>query len=463
MSTMAKSPEANNLHQDVIAQFPILNGYTHTVGAFSQPLNVSRLFIIDEIQTAYDELRVQIPWLAHQVVVVDAGPGKSGYITTAPWPSSAPPNDVTYEEKDDAFPSLNTLIKSGGSFLATKDLVGYPGLPEPHGLHPTPVATIRLVFITGGVLVVLSTHHNIVDGIGLMQMWDYLDILMGGGAISRQDARSANADRARVLPLIAPGEPVKDYSHLIRPNPWPLPPPPKTEWRLFKMHPWALAEIRSRARDGTDQRASARPASSDDALTAFCWQRVSAMRLASGRVTGDQVSKFGRAVNGRSAMGLDSSYLFHMMLHTETRLPIEQIARSTLAELSTQLRKDLDAARTEWSVRSYATFLAGVADKTRLLYGGITNPQTDLGGTSTMHWASRRPIRLGLLGDCHLIRKPEGMPLPGCLYFMPSGGTSGVVQLLLCLPKEELDALQEDAEWKHYTESGGRRVDGPRL
>ncbi|KAI1097907.1 hypothetical protein F4804DRAFT_346776 [Jackrogersella minutella] len=437
-----------NIYQDVISQFPFLNGYTHTLRVFETSKATSREAIVEEIQTAFDELRSRIPWLAEQVITVDTGPGTSGFITSAPWPASAPPNNVAWADNDALFPSLSSLLASGGpmsSFTPT-NLVPCPGLPHPHGLSPVPILIIRAVFITGGVMVVISAHHNMIDGTGLMQLWNHLSTLMNGGSLSKDAIQWANADRARVVPLLRTNEPAKDYSHLLRPAPWPLGPPPAATWCGFAVSRPALAEIKEIALKGTKR--DGEFVSTDDALSAFCWQRICAVRLASGRCQASQASKFGRAVNARRSVGLPDTYLQQMVVHATTRLALGDVVASSVAELAAMLRRDLEDARTEWSVRSCATFMARVPDKSKLLYGGLYNPATDVGGSSLLTWGAK-PFRMGVLGESKMFRKPDGPSIPGCMYFFPSDNEREV-QLVLCLTREDLDGLKEDKEWRCY-------------
>ncbi|KAI1205137.1 uncharacterized protein F4807DRAFT_444146 [Annulohypoxylon truncatum] len=443
--------EEYDIYQDVLSQFPFLNGYTHTLRAFETSQATSREAIVADLQTALDELRSKIPWLANQVVTVDAGPGTSNFITSAPWPASAPPNNVVRADHDADFPPLSSILASGGpmSTFGPANLVPCPGLPHPHGLSPIPILIIRAVFITGGVLVVLSAHHNMVDGTGLMQLWDHMATLMNGDSLSPKALQWANADRTRVVPLLRPNELVKDYSHLLRPNPWPLGPPPETIWRGFTVSRSALAEIKDRASPQTEGAF----VSTDDALSAFCWQRICAVRLSSGRCHATQLSKFGRAVNARRAVGLPDTYLGQMVVHATTRLPLGDVVAKSVAELAGMLRRDLEDARTEWSVRSCATFMAGVPDKSKLLYGGLYNPATDIGGSSLLTWGSR-PFRMGALGESRMFRKPDGPRIPGCMYFFPSDNEREM-QLVLCLTREDLHGLSRDTEWDYFVKGVG--------
>jgi trichothecene 3-O-acetyltransferase len=438
---IACKPEGYNVYQDVLTQFPFLNGYTHFLRGFQAPPNTAQDHVVASIQVALDELRAKIPWLGHQVVHLDVEPGSSGFITNRPWPASAPPNNVTCTDKAGVLPSLSSLVASECpmSSLVPEHLECCPGLPHPHGLSPAPVMMVRAVFIEGGVLIVISTHHNMIDGLGQMQIWDHLATLMSGGELSDEAVEVANRDRACVVPLLRPDEPARDYSHLLRPNPWPLGPPPSTEWMVFTLTRNSLEEIQTRAG----------AASPDDALSAFCWQRICAVRVGSGRCRPEQISKFGRAIDARRAVGLPPAWLGHSIVHAATKLPMGKVAETPLADLAGQLRLDLDEARSEWAVRSCATFMAQFRDKSKLLYGGLYNPETDVGGTSFMFWAKKPSYRMGLLGQSKFFRKPDGPSIPGCMYFFPSD-VEGQLQIVLCMTKNDLNGLCDDPWWSRY-------------
>lgn len=448
-----------DIFQDVITQFPSLNGYTHIVRAFETSHSISRDDYVAALQMAFNKLCSNISWLSHQVTVVDTGPGTSGFVKSVPRPDSTPPNTVVRVDKDEDFPSFATLVATEG-FASTFDPANIFGLPARHGFSLGHVCAIRAVFIQGGVLVIMTTHNNMIDGIGMMQLWIHLSTLMNGGKLSAKAIQLGNADRSCVLPLLPPGAPIKNYNHLIRPNPWPLPPPPSAEWCVFHATRAGVADIKARA---TPIPTPAVPSiSSSDALSAFCWQRVCTVRLRSGKCRADQISQFRRAASGRWAMGLTSDYMGPMMVHARTWLPMGEVVKSPLARIASLLRRDLEEWRDEWSVRSCATFMAGVPDKSQLLYGGMTNPETDLSGTSLLRFARSEPFRMGVLGESKMFREVDAPMLPGCLCFYPADNARDV-QITMCLTSEDIDGLDEDTEWRRYVRHLGWGLDRFRL
>ena len=493
----APKPQKFDIFQDVITQFPCLNRYTHVIRVFETSAFTPRDAYVAALRRAFDELCAAIPWLAHQVIIVDTGPGSSGHIKSAPWPDSAPPNTVVRVDKDDELPSLPTLIATEFpmSMLNPTHLFNSTGpsvltsAPAPHGSCPAPVCAIHAVFIRGGVLVTLSTHNTMIDETGAMQLWAYLSTLMNGGTLSARAVRLTNVDRACVVPLLPPGAPLKNYTHLLPPSP-PRPPslapPPRAEWRVFHIARAGLADLKARA---TPVPTPAVPSiSAADALAAFCWQCVSAVRLRlrlharrrSGATTGtaadvaccraeDQVSQFRQPASGRAALGLGSAYLGCLTVHARSWLALGEVVGSPLSRIAALLRRDRDEwVGEEWSVRSCATFVAGVADKSQLLYGGALDPETDLCATSLLEWAGGGggggvPFRLGgLLGESKMLRRAGGPPVPGSLYFLPSDNPRDV-QIAMCLSLRELDGLEQDPEWRRYVRRSGSGLDRFRL
>ena len=97
-------------------------------------------------------------------------------------------------------------------------LAPWPSLPRPHGVEgPTPILRLQANFVSGGLLLNLSLHHNVVDFTGILQFVRLLALVVSGGEPSAEDIEQANRDRRRIVPLLKPTEPIKDHSHLRRP------------------------------------------------------------------------------------------------------------------------------------------------------------------------------------------------------------------------------------------------------
>jgi hypothetical protein len=326
-------------------------------------------------------------------------------------------------------------------------LTPFPGLPAPHGLaNPIPLMALQANFIKGGLLLNFSLHHMAIDATGILQVARLISLSMNGQAIPPAELEQANRDRRYVVPLLPRGEPVKDQNHIRRPPGWtpnPIISPPK--WCYFKLPFPALRALRQL---GTAEGGSV---SDNDILCAFAWQRLSLIRIGRG-VSPDLMVKFTRAVDGRTALGVPSSYMGHMIHHSIARLTQGEVANFPLGKVAQALRRELNSANNAWTFRSYATFIAREADKTKLAFGGLRDVNYDLGATSAQGGAmdeQRGEAELyGILGPNRFIRRPLVAPIPGTITVTPAEGNA--LPVVVCLPEIDLEALKKDAEWKKY-------------
>ncbi len=447
-----------DLYQDSLSQFPFLNGYADLLYAFQTNADLPRDTIITALRNTLRIITDQIPLLAGQVVHVPRGAGNSGVYQPAPWPVDGPPNEILrVKECDNLMPSMTQIMRASApiAMLPGKILTPWPSLPLPHGLEPPlPVIAAQANFIHGGLLLNMSMHHVAIDGAGLVQIMRLLSTVLSGREIPAAELEQANRDRRIVAPLLPQCEPVKDHSHLRRP-PGYAPPLPKlpAKWCYFKVPLAGLPALRKAAAPAPRSGGPSLTVSDNDILCAFCWQRISAARLARG-MPADTVVKLTRAIDGRSALGIPSSYLGHMIHHSIARLPLGRVASLPLSTVTQALRRELKAANTAWGLRSYATFVAREKDKSQLVYGGLRDVNVDLGATSMVssagdEAASAMPDMFGLLGRACFVRRSDAAPIVGTIVITPAEG--GSLPLALCLPEVDLEALKKDVAWRRYT------------
>ncbi|PVH94012.1 hypothetical protein DM02DRAFT_732772 [Periconia macrospinosa] len=455
----------SELYQDVVSQFPFLNGYSHIVFLFEPAPDVSKDTILSTLANGLEKLTTQIPWLAGQVLHTPGPPGTSGHYALAPWPTDAKKNDMLRSNDcESLMPPLSRILRAGApmSMLDAKVLTPFPSLPVPHGLEPPlPVLQLQVNFLSGGIILNMSTHHMVIDGTGIVQIMRHLSTTLQGGTISPSDVVEANRDRRRVVPLIPSGEPVKDHSFLRAP-PGHITKPPSSppKWCCFKLPVTAIPALEKLAAPA-QQPAVQQSLSDNDILSAFCWQRITAVRLArGGGFAPSTPTKMTRAIDARAAMGVPLSYMGHLTYFSSSQLPMEAVASQPLWTIAQTLRRDLTAANTPWAIRSYATFLSREPDRSRLVYAGVRNLDTDLGTTAfTASQEMRRedessaiPRHFGpVLGLLRYTRRPDTSPMPGGITVCPVEG--GAVPLLLCMPEVDLEGLQKDALWRRFMSS----------
>jgi trichothecene 3-O-acetyltransferase len=464
--TAVENAGKGELEPDAMSQFPFLDGHTQISFGFRQTPGTSREAVVAALQDGLDKVTAKIPWLGWQVVRSSA----DGLLKRAPWPADGIVNGlVRVKHCDDLMPPMRELLRAGVP-IGTLDgaiLAPWPALPAPHGLTgPVPVFALTANFLRGdGLVIVLSCHHTVMDGPAIFQLTYLLATVMSGGEVSEADAEQANRDRAEVIPLIPLGEPMKDFSHLRQPPGYiPIMPSGSFAWCYF-MLPGAsvLALMKQAASSSTALAATSSQGSQfseNDLISAFCWQRITAVRLAAGSFKPETSTKFKRTVDARSSLGVPRSYMGQMVHHAAARLPMSQVATQPLVSLARVLRQQLKACTTPWAVRSCATFVAREPDKSQLLYGGSHDPNTDLGSVSATvsagdfresKWAI--PAFWGPLLKYSFNRRLNMAPVPGLVVIQPA--ENGAIPLCLCLPPKQLDDLRKDLVWKHYTKYVG--------
>ncbi|KAI4161929.1 MAG: hypothetical protein LQ342_004495 [Letrouitia transgressa] len=447
-------------YEDVIGQFPSLKTYNHGIFCFRLDNEKSQDEVVQALNTAMAKLGSKIPWLSEQVVNEGKGLGDSGTFKTVPWPSNLPPAlRVRVKDDSDICPSYADIVKAQGpvSMLDGKILCPFPGFPlgyDETEIGPAPAVAVQANFIKGGLLLNFSNQHNVMDATGLFTFIMLLAAVMRGEDIPDDLVEQANRDRKTVIPLLGPDEPIKDHSHLRRPSPTSQPPQPMPTprspfvWAYFRFLKKIIPKVKALATDPQGYDTSVPFISSNDALCAFYWKRLAVTRLQNGQDS-NAVSKFSRAIDTRTALGVPMGYMGQMVYQAATRLSLQELVDLPLSTVASRMRKSLNDANNDHSIRSYVTFLAGVKDKSTLAYGGVFNPSTDI-GSSSMSTALVR-LDFGILREPELTRRPNLAPLPGCLYFYPPEG-EGDLPVLTCLSTEDLDGLKTDPEWSQCTE-----------
>jgi trichothecene 3-O-acetyltransferase len=450
-----------SLYQDVIGQLPILKTYNHGTLGFEVADDTHRGSIVEALQAAADKLTASFPWLGGAVINEGSGSGNSGLFMPVPWPASAssPNSIVRVKDCTDSLPSFADMVRAGAPCLMIdgKLVAPYPGFPASYqdsAEHPAPIIAIQANFIEGGLLLNFSAQHNVIDASGMMQVVQLFATAMRGDEFPPSAVEQGNRDRTKVIPLIAPGEPIRDHSHLKRPLNFSAPAPPSPaampKWAYFRLEGSAVPKIKALASVPEGHDPSVPFISSNDALSAFYWKCLAGVRARNGR-SPDAVSKFGRAIDSRRAMGVSSEYMGHMVYHAATRMSLRELEEAPVSTIACRLRKDLNDVNNEFSVRSYATYIANEPDKSRVMYGGLYNPDTDIGssalpGADVLH-------SFGPIGMPQFARRPNLAPIPGCIYFMPPEGR--YIPVLVCLRDDDLEGLKTHPEWSKYTEFVG--------
>ncbi|KAI1476059.1 hypothetical protein F4774DRAFT_421070 [Daldinia eschscholtzii] len=452
--------DTSSRFQDVIGQFPQLKTYSHVLAIFPLSSEVSQDAVVGALKDAVARIISKVPWLGEQVVHEGQGISNSGIIRTRPLPSGITIGDILYaKDCTNLCPSYEEIVRRGGplSSLDGSILCPFPGFPMGYDVEQmgfAPVVAVQANFIKGGLILNVSHQHNMVDTSGIFVFFSLLAITLKGKDIPQVYVDQANIDKTKVIPLLGPREPIRDHSYLLRSAFTPTPAPPLAlpasplRWACLRVLQKAIPKIKAAASIKEEFDPSVTYISSNDALCAFYWKRLAAVRVANGTVDPGAVSKFVRGIDVRAAVGCPPGYMGQMIHHALTRFSYRDLASPelTLSAIASRLRADLNQSANEWAVRSYATFLAGVADKGSLVYGGGHNPALDIGSSSVAQLTASS-LSFGILGKPTMIRRPNLAPFGGVMYVLPPEDDSQYTPILVCLSERDLEALSADKEW----------------
>ncbi|KAK4498654.1 hypothetical protein PRZ48_009164 [Zasmidium cellare] len=436
---------------DVMGQWPQLKSYNHGILIFRDP-GYPREMMKTVVQFGAEAIVEQIPWIAEQVVHNGVTKTNSGRYETAPWPEDQPPNElVRFKDCDDLLPSFDELQEAGFPIrmLPADILCPVPGYPETYDestLYPAPALIVQVNFIRDGVLVTLCNQHNVMDGTGVFTLVQMLGSIVSGQEIPDEDLEQANRDRSTVVPLYPAGCKIRNHDLLLRQPPAPvmIPPPPEpAKWLALRFSKEAAAQVKETASqlEGFDPAVS--HISTNDAVSALFWKCIAKARVDHG-LDASLTSKFSRAIDCRAAVNVPATYLGQMVYFAAAWMTLRDLIDQPLSTITSCLRKSLNKANTEYSVRSFATFLSQVPDKNTLAYGGSFNRETDISSSSMA--GSNFKVDMGHFGRAEAIRRPNLSPLPSSFYTFPPG-ESGDLNLQVCLYDWEMEALKNDPMW----------------
>ncbi|KAF7591021.1 hypothetical protein BBP40_002039 [Aspergillus hancockii] len=381
--------------QDVIGQLPILKSYSHILICFSVS-DDKRETAVRDIELAVRQVMKTLPFLAGKVINEGSDERSSGTFKVARCERWESPNHtfVRVEDRSTACVPYDELCAAHGpSTMLPGNLLslrkGFPESYEETEDDPAPVLDFQANIIRGGLLLDVAAQHNIIDGTGVFQIVNLLATALRGEPIPQFQIDEGNRDRRSLIALLGPDEPLLDHGELKPAVIIKAPPPPELlasfKWRYYRFSVASVNKIRDLANSRPeDFHPSTTSLSLNDAITAFCWQRIIAVRLKRLQ-TPAAISKLSRAVDFRRVMKLSPAYLGHMVRICNIRLTFQEVIDSSLSRLAALLRKAILDISNEYALRSYVTFVANESDKSDIAYGGSFNPQTDFSCSSVAH------------------------------------------------------------------------------
>lgn len=285
-----------------------------------------------------------------------------------------------------------------------------------------------------------------MDGTGVFTLVQLLGSIIGGQEIPDEVIEQANRDRSTIVPLYPMGCKIRDHSLLLRKpsSPTMIAPSSKpAKWLALRFDKDAAAQVKKSALIMRGLGLDEPHISTNDAMSALFWKCMAKARVNHG-INASHTSKFTRAIDCRAAVNVPPAYLGMMVYFAASWMTLQDLIDQPLSSIASRLRKDLNKANTEYSVRSFATFLSQVPDKRKLAYGGGFNRELDISSSSMA--GSNFNVDMGHFGRAECIRRPNLSPIPSSFYTFPPG-ESGDLNMQVCLYDWEVEALSNDPLW----------------
>ncbi|KAF5003428.1 hypothetical protein FDECE_10025 [Fusarium decemcellulare] len=446
--------QALDLELDVLGQLPMLRIYTQISLCFPIDDPSTHPRVIATLQHGLESLSQKFPWVAGQVKGEGASEGNTGVFKIIPL-DKTPPLIIKDLREDASAPTMEGLRKAEFPISMFDENVIAPRKTLPLGPDyspddPEPVLLFQLNFIEGGLILTVNGQHGAMDMTGQGEIIRLLSKACRDEPFTDEEISAMTLERKTAIPFlndykIGPelDEQILQPPTEIKPEAPPAPPP--ASWAFFSFSTTSLTELKSKASSTLD--ASTKFVSTDDALTAFIWQRVCRVRLA--RLDAGANAKFARAVDTRTQVGAPKGYpglLQNMTYHNAT---VHQIATEPLGAVASRLRSELDPDRLRFRTRAFATAIHQTPDKSIFSLAAKTDPTTDIQLSS---WAKINCYELDFgfgLGKPESVRRPRFEPYESLMYLMPKR-LDGEITAALSLRDEDMERLKQDDEWAKY-------------
>lgn len=307
-----------------------------------------------------------------------------------------------------------------------------------------PVLILQANYIRGGLILTICSNHTTMDMTGLGMVISLFAKSCRNEPFTDEEIQEANQDRRNVVPLLGsdytPGRELDES--FINPDAASFS-VPTSHWVYFSFSPSALTNLKSAA----SQQSIVPYITTDDAISALVWQRMTAVRTLLHPDTFPPTSQVARTVSARSYFGL-KGYIGHMVDCVYCKLP--SLPTMPLGEVAGHLRANVaDKDAIIYHTRAYLTALDRLDDKTKIISGAQLNPNHDAVMSSYANLKSCELDFGALLGKPLAGRRPRLPGWPSLCYIMPRDA-SGEMAVAVCLPDDEMEALRRDQVFGRY-------------
>lgn len=112
----------------------------------------------------------------------------------------------------------------------------------------------------------------------------------------------------------------------------------------------------------------------DDAISAFCWQHFTAVRLWHLQTVDiDTMARFSCAIDTGKILGISTDYMGDVIHNVVTWISLRDLTEAPLSTIVSRMRSRLNEPNNPYHARSFATFITQEPDKSTIAYNGRIN------------------------------------------------------------------------------------------
>lgn len=426
--------------------------YTVIILGFPDQPNTTREDVLATLDKSALKLLEAYPSLAGQVTKTGQTTTNSGKYEIVPYLPHQGKTPILRRDCTTLCPAYQQIIDADAPFAMLDGDILCPVKGMGYQYEPgseLPVFIAQANFVEGGTLLCIASMHNALDMNGQGTVLKMFATAGRGEEYDPKLVAAGNRDADTIVPLLKPGDPSADHEVMRRPSILNAGPQPKSAPRPIDWHYWRfpakqLEDLKKEASSGRTW------VSTNDAITAFLVQRLTAVRVREGRVAADEVVQLQRAVDSRSVLNppVEDGYLGHLVaLAATTWKTAQEVADASLADVAVSSRESLKQVDDHY-VRSLATLINNTEDKTTIFYGASAKPGRDFicSSWAQLHWLNTCDFGKGL-GAPDFVRRARMSPVPDLTYIMPKN-RNGDMFLATCLFHEDFVGLSNDEAWR---------------
>lgn len=437
---------------------------------FSISKSTSSSNIEGSICSGLKTLSDAFPHLKGHVVYDDKAGEDAGRVRIYPFDDDQISLTIKDLRDEPNFPDLDSLRKARFplSMLDGQTLVPYHLIPpsfesiyQESKDKPARVLFVQANLINGGLILTIAANHTTMDMNGLGRVIDlFAKACRNDEPYTEQELREVNQSRREAIPVLGddytPG-PEGEFFILKAQNSWTEPtkttdesvPTSPAICRIFTFSPESLIKLKTEA---ASQQTVAPFISTNDAVTALLWQRITKARLARYPGTDNFNTTVVRQVDARRHFHLSRLYGGHMatsVFSTETN-----VWQVPIGDVSAQLRLKLSDPCVPFHLRAIATLLHRPEYRPRIAYAANLDFDRDVVISS---WADVDCCKVSfgsVLGIPEVAMRPRIAPFAAGAFIMPFTA-SGHLPVCVGLREDDMLRLAADDEFSRFADYVG--------